>query len=306
LLNEQGEEYFYEGPFSNGDDLARKTNNPTLKAFGTIRIELRDGLPCVVMANRDVPPLAEGQTYTFSPDAGVIRVIESRETEARQRYPLFNIVDRAARELGITRPTLSRIFRGMREDKKRNLFSNPEGFTNVFIATLRNVLADHLTERIAFEPGGVAEYGDAAALFPPQERYPQKEIVEAGERGLYDKVQVDSEVERSFVKTLSQDGRVEFYFKFPPRFRIRMPKIIGDYNPDWGIARLDADGKPVIHKIRETKGTVDIKKLRFEHEKRKIRCAQRYFAALGIDYRPISDTTQEWWKPERVIDALGV
>ena len=73
-----------------------------------------------------------------------------------------------------------------------------------------------------------------------------------------------------------------------------------------GQALFITDGKPVIHKIRETKGTVDIKKLRFEHEKRKIRCAQRYFAALGIDYRPISDTTQERWKPETVVLPLGV
>ena len=306
LLESDGTESDHVYAVSDGDDLAKKTNNVTLKRFGTIRIEAGADGPRVVFGNAEVEKLGEGDYVKFSPDVGVMRVIESRETEARQRYPLFNIVDRAARELGITRPTLSRIFRGMREDKKRNLFSNPEGFTNVFIATLRNVLADHLTERIAFEPGGVAEYGDAAALFPPNERYPQKEIVEAGSHGLYDKMQVDSGVERTFVETLSQDGQVEFYFKFPPRFRIRMPKIIGDYNPDWGIARIDVEGKPVIHKIRETKGTADIKKLRFEHEKRKIRCAQRYFAALGIDYRPISDTTQEWWKPETVVQPFGV
>ncbi len=306
LLNEAGEEYEYKGPFSNGDDLAKKTKSPTLKAFGTLRIEVREGVPVVVLGNRDVAPLAEGQTYTFSPDTTIVRVRESKVTEARQRYPLFNLVDRAARELGITRPTISAIFRGMQSEKKRLIFSNPEGFANVFIATLRDVLADHLTQLIAFEPGGTIEYGDAEALFPPNERYPQKELVDAKEHGLYDKVQVDSGVERDFVKKLNEDGRVEFYFKFPPRFRIRMPRIIGDYNPDWGIARIDEDGKPVIHKIRETKGSENIRQLRFEHEKRKVRCAQKYFKALGIDYRPISGTTDEWWTPDPGRPPIGL
>ena len=76
-----------------------------------------------------------------------------------------------------------------------------------------------------------------------------------------------------------------------------MPKLIGDYNPDWGIARIDETGRPVIYKIRETKGDDDVSKLRFAHEKRKVRCAKKYFAALGIDYRPIKGDAKDWWQP---------
>ena len=95
---------------------------------------------------------------------------------------------------------------------------------------------------------------------------------------------------------LVEDGRVEFYFKFPPKFLIKLPKIIGRYNPDWGMARIDESGQPVIYKIRETKGNADIGKLRFEHEKRKVRCAQAYFGALDIDYRQIDpDSFSGWW-----------
>ena len=39
--------------------------------------------------------------------------------------------------------------------------------------------------------------------------------------------------------------------------------------------------------IRETKGTEVLADLRWSHEKRKIVCAGKYFAALGLDYRPV-------------------
>ena len=126
----------------------------------------------------------------------------------------------------------------------------------------------------------------------------------AGAKGLYDKVQVDSSVEESFVTQLRQDDRVEFYFKFPSGFRIDLPKIIGDYNPDWGIARLDPNSPPVIHKVRETKGTVNLAALRFPSERRKIECARKYFAAIGIDYREITGETKDWWQAGRENEIL--
>jgi type III restriction enzyme len=305
LLDEAGEALVYEGTIREGEDLAKKTKSALLKPFGNFRILQQGGEPVLALGNADVEPLVEGQTFTFSPGANAIKVSESKQFETPQRFPVFNIVARAARELGITKPTLLAMFKGMSRDQKVRIFRNPEGFANVFVATVREVLAEHLTQRIAFEPDERAQPIDAEDLFPALEQYPQKEIVEAGARGLYDKMQVDSEVEREFVRVLTEDGRVEFYFKFPPRFRIDLPRLIGDYNPDWGIARIDTDGKPVIYKIRETKGSTDLSKLRFSHEPRKIKCAQRYFAALGIDYRPITAATPEWWKAGAGQTELG-
>lgn len=80
--------------------------------------------------------------------------------------------------------------------------------------------------------------------------------------------------------------KVVLFFKFPPAFKIRLPRLIGNYNPDWGLVRRRADGKLTVYLIRETKGA-EIEALRFPHEKRKIRCAQAFFEVLGMDYRPI-------------------
>jgi len=131
--------------------------------------------------------------------------------------------------------------------------------------------------------------------FPRTKQFPQRELIPGSRHSLYDFIQKDSDVEERFVKNrLCQDdkeGKIICYFKFPANFKIHIPKIIGNYNPDWGIVRVLPDGKTIIQLIRETKGNTDPKQLRFANEGRKILCAQKHFNALGIDYRQVTDTT---------------
>lgn len=93
------------------------------------------------------------------------------------------------------------------------------------------------------------------------------------------------------------------YFKFPPSFKVRLPKLIGNYNPDWGVVRRDTSGRTTLHLVRETKGTEKLEDLQFPHERRKIECAEKYFATAGVDYRPITEKTAEWWRPWEVARA---
>ena len=281
--------------FKPSDLIHQVIRDDELKPFGNFRIEMRERQPVLVFGNGVI--LGVGDTHSFSP-ANPGQMISRASLPPARDYPVFNLIARVANEVGITKPSINAIFAGMREDKRKLIFKNPEGFANVFITEVRNAVADHIAERIEFETSTDLLTDDPDEIFPRIERYPQKEVVEAGNRGLYDLVQTDSEVEREFVKKLKEDGKVEFYFKFPSRFRVHLPKLIGNYNPDWGIARLDQSGQPVIHKLRETKGG-DIEKLQFPAEKRKIKCARKYFAALGIDYRPIHPAAMDtWWLSE--------
>jgi len=219
----------------------------------------------------------------------------------KTRYPVFNLIDRAAKETGLTRPTLNEIFRRLSEKRKEAIFTNPEGFAGLFIGEIQNALKDHIAERIEFSIDADAtkkwamEIDDA---FPPEKEYPQKELVDGSQASLYNQMQIDSDVEERFVKLkLNDDEKVLFYFKFPPTFKIDFPRIIGDYNPDWGIARYK-DGKVLLELVRETKGGENLDLLRFPHEARKIRCAQKAFTTLGVDYRIVTDTTADWWESE--------
>jgi len=164
---------------------------------------------------------------------------------------------------------------------------------------INNALADHVAERIEFvidKPG--LDWGyDLEDLFPPHKEFPQRELIEAGIAGLYDQVQIDSDVEKRFVQLrLLDDDQLIYYFKFPPSFRIQFPKVIGNYNPDWGVARFAPDGKIILELVRETKGREELEGLQFPHEARKIECAIKHFKTIGIDYRQVSDETVDWWK----------
>jgi type III restriction enzyme len=226
----------------------------------------------------------------------------------KTRYPVFNLIDRAAKETGLTRPTLNEIFRRLSEKRKEAIFYNPEGFASLFIGEINNALKDHIAERIEFEitPAPLKWALDIEDAFPPEKEFPQKELIEGSMASLYDHVQVDSDVEERFVRLkLNEDDKVLFYFKFPPTFKIDFPRIIGDYNPDWGIARYQ-DGKILLELVRETKGGENLDMLRFPHEARKIRCAQKVFTALGVDYRVVTDHTADWWESQADQGKMGI
>ena len=115
-------------------------------------------------------------------------------------------------------------------------------------------------------------------------------------------------MESRFVQyRLNKDDEVIFYFKFPPVFKVQLPKILGNYNPDWGIARYGPDRKLILELVRETKGKEELEGLQFPSEKRKIQCARKHFQAVGIDYRVVTDQVVEWWRAsESLPDQLGL
>jgi type III restriction enzyme len=242
--------------------------------------------------------LVKGKPIEFEESTGRVRTEETRESR-KETYPVFNLIDRAARETGLTRPTLNQIFKGLDEEKKEHLFQNPEGFAGTFIDEIETVLSAHVAANIEFELTGETLDYELGELFPQEMDYPQKELVDAGEKGLYNKMQTDSEVEERFVEYRLQrdEDSLSLYLKFPPAFKLPLPNVIGNYNPDWGIVRYTNDGVK-LELVRETKGTENVEDLQYPHEKRKIRCAYKLFETLGIDYRPITDETESWWEPK--------
>ena len=126
----------------------------------------------------------------------------------------------------------------------------------------------------------------------------QRELIDGGPTSLYDKVQVDSDVERRFVSghLRPDENNLVVYFKFPPRFRIGLPRIIGNYNPDWGVLRHVKGEHVLLELVRETKGGENLDKLRFLNEGRKLVLAERYFAMLGVDYRFVSPEVEKYWE----------
>lgn len=219
-------------------------------------------------------------------------------------FPVFNLIERAAEATHLTRKTINAIFQGIASYQQKAFIQNPETFASIFIEVISKILRKHVAHSIRFEVKEALEPEvfdeQMEVFFPAADRKVQKELIYGGEKSLYSKVQIDSEVERRFVNNrLMPEDKILVYFKFPNRFKISLPKILGNYNPDWGVIREADNGDRYLELVRETKGTLDKEALRFEHEKHKITCAEKYFEALGIDYRQVTDQEPvRWWLPK--------
>ena len=288
-------------------DLARELHDERLRGLKIVKI-VDDGDNSYVEFGTG-RQLFKDQPYKFQSEMGQ-KVLERGTLAPAERYPIPNLIERAARETGLTRPTVNQVFKGLSDRQKENIFTNPEGFAGLFITEIHEALADHIAERIQFQvDADPTHWGyDLEDLFPAAKEYPQKELLPASPASLYNQVQSDSDVEANFIQyRLNADDNILFYFKFPPKFKLDFPRVIGDYNPDWGIARYRAaDDKFLLELVRETKGGVDLDLLRFPHEKRKIQCAMKVFSALGVDYRVVSDETVDWWESEVRTGRMGV
>jgi len=290
---------YFRKDYPVGFDFGRHCNDVNLKGFKITQIAIDDAAPIVYFGNGK--ELKKGEHLIFDNEKMLASEKDVRKEE-KQVYPVFNLVDRASRATNLTRPTLAKIFESISAEKKSRIFYNPEGFASVFISIIKDVLADLVAENIIYHVQDTIEEANFTLMqqfFPPSKEFPQKELIQGSDHSLYDQVQVDSDVEMRFVnkrlKPDDKEGNVVCYFKFPSDFKIHIPKVILNYNPDWGIVRLDKVGNKTLHLVRETKGNINADKLRFPNERRKIICAQKHFRALGVSYRQITDQENEWW-----------
>ncbi len=284
--------------YKRGDDLVEKHNDKRLRGYRLVEIHEEGDYSYVIFEN-DVK-LMKGETSTFETETGQ-KTTRRAEEVSTSNQPIFNLIDRAAKETGLTRQTINQVFKGVRDDYKELFLKNPEGFGNLFISTLKESLADHIVQHLefTFDHGAFEEF-ELETLFPQEKDFPQKELESAGKACIYDHVQVDSEVERNFVRNFlsGNDPKVIGYFKFPPAYKVDLPRMIGNYNPDWGILRRNDQNNVVLQLVRETKGQEDTSALRFSNEARKISAAQKHFREIGLDYRVVTDHSLDWYELE--------
>jgi type III restriction enzyme len=279
------------------DDLAKLLRDDRLRGFKIIDIKDDSDNKEVIFANEQA--LRKDDPISFDTETGQ-RIDFRTVVEATTQYPVFNLIERTQKETLLTRPTIFKIYNSLSEERRQQIFSNPEGFANTFIFVIKEVLADHVAMNIQYNIGQDFETFDKKYMFPKEKGYPQKEIIQGSDRSLYNLIQIDSDIEKRFVEDhLNRDGRIILYFKFPMHFRVNVPQIIGNYVPDWGIIRLTEDGTYKLELVRETKATPYENLLQFTNEKRKIWCAEKHFKQLGISYRKIApEEFHRWWKIE--------
>jgi type III restriction enzyme len=240
------------GNYEKGFAFDKKLKNEDLKPYRILEISNNKNDRKITFDNGEI--LLIDQSRTIESKAGQ-QIDERFHQEKSTTYPVFNVIERVVKETDLTRPTVIKIFKGMSEEKKKYIFKNPEGFTNVFITAIKNNLAQHIADRIEYEILDTSEKYDIEEIFPEYKKFPQLELLDGNRTSLYDQIQFDSDVEKRFVENyLKEDEKIVCFFKFPNKFKIDLPKIIGNYNPDWGIIRMSEDGKYKLKLVRETKG----------------------------------------------------
>ena len=210
------------------------------------------------------------------------------------RYPLPNLIDKMLHQLEhttppvrVTRKTLVRI---LRETKIRDSAAkNPQEFVRVAVGILKTKLADHLVRGIEYSKIDdlyeMSQFKDLEAW----ERYLVP--AEKAKRSLYEGVIFDSGTEEAFALAMEDREDVLLYVKLPDWFKVTTP--VGTYNPDWAIVMKDenADGKPLLYLVRETKPeqTDNLRRL----EELKITCGEKHFeGALGVSYEVVNSADE--------------
>lgn len=251
-----------------------------------------------------VPEIRITRARISSDDDGQDRIIKTHDyaddikAPAIQELPdvielVSSALCREKNRLALTSQTIARIC--AHPLAVEGILRNPVQWASRAAQVIREVVEEEAVNGVKYEETG--EEWEISRL-TEHDREVVAETVEAGPRGLYDRVAVDSNPEKDIVASLRDRsiprGTVRAFLKLPPWFKIMTP--VGSYNPDFAIVkRDDATNRRTIYLVREVKGaTPDGKEPVYgTDEKRKIRCAQAHYAVAAggeIDYAVIADS----------------
>jgi len=199
----------------------------------------------------------------------------------KANYTALDLVEEISENTGISYITAFKIVNEINYD---SFAKNPPQFIQQASAFIKNIELEEMVRGLNYhltEETFPFDFED----FVKQVEYNQYR--DTPKKGFYDKMLVDSEIERSFALATDEDDEVICFMKLPAYYQIPTP--IGNYNPDFGIVmkrKQLRDGKESeFYFVIETKGTNDIndKKALKESEVYKINCAMKHFATLGVE-----------------------
>lgn len=204
--------------------------------------------------------------------------------------------------LQLTRSTIADIIREIPSEYKRRVLDDPDRWARIVANAIRFETIEQMVSVITYEPTDEATWWDANVVFlevetknpavpQPGDPDPKSGVIAAPDGGtnLYDHVDYDSHVERTFASQLETNrDDVRLFTKLPRRFRVRTP--VGEYSPDWAIV-YDDNGAQRLYLVRETKNTLNLNDLEWD-EAMRIRFATRHFDAAPngtVDYLSTTD-----------------
>ncbi len=200
----------------------------------------------------------------------------------KAHFSALDLVEEMSENTGLSYNTLFKIVQSIKNYD--HFVKNPPQYIHQASALIKNIELEEMLRGL--------DYHLTDETFPFEfEEYvrniDEQNYVDTPKRGVFDKMIIDSTVEKHFAMATDLDDEVICFLKLPAYYKIQTP--IGEYNPDFGIVmkrKSLRDGKQSeFYFVIETKGTNDIndKKSLKESEIYKIECAVKHFATLGVE-----------------------
>lgn len=190
----------------------------------------------------------------------------------------YDLIGEISQNVGLLRKTVGQILLGIHPEQFAKYKLNPESFIFQISNIINSIKAQNIVSHIIYNK--LDEVWDEDAIFVDNDIQGiiGQNVFDA-KKHLYDKVKVDSNVEKSFAEDLDVHQNVEMYVKLPGGFFINTP--VGKYNPDWAIV-LNEVNKKHIYFIAETKGVSDNISLNLKGvENAKIESARQHFKVIS-------------------------
>jgi type III restriction enzyme len=213
----------------------------------------------------------------------------STQASLHASFARLDIVGELSRNTALSDRATAAVLSALPEHQKNMLMRNPMAFLAEATKKLKHILNREMVRLVKYEPTGDVH---PLSLFKEIEET-SRATTPTPDRGLYDAIIHDSEVEERFAHDLERESMVRVFVKLPKEYKIQTP--IGSYNPDFALVihKPDLDHPEKEGRFYftvETKGTAEWEKLRPE-EKMKIDCAIAHFKAIGLEtyLAPVED-----------------
>jgi type III restriction enzyme len=239
----------------------------------------------------------EGRTDTFG---GTDKI------KQKSYFTPLDLIEELSENTGLSYTTLFSIV--TRLTNLNEMVKNPPRFIHEASTIIRNVELDEMIRGLDYNLTGESYPFDFDDFV---KNMPNTRYVETPNKGVFDKMIVDSDVERNFSLGADKDAEVVCFLKLPSWYKISTP--IGNYEPDFGLVmkrkNLKSGNENEFYFVIETKGTNDIndKKALTESEIYKIRCAMKHFEKLGLEVHykaPVKEFTYFKTEADKIINAI--
>jgi type III restriction enzyme len=230
----------------------------------------------------------------------------------KPNFTALDLIEELSENSGLSYTAIFTVVNGLNNFDE--MVKNPPRFVHEASAIIREVELEEMLRGLTYHETEGAYPFDFSSYM--KNIADNKLVVDTPKKGVFDKMLVDSDIERKFSIGAENDTEVVCFLKLPNWYRIPVPNVFnnyGWYEPDFGIVMkrksLKNGSESEFYFVIETKGTNSITDTRAltESEKFKIECAVKHFAALGIEAQykaPVKDFAYFKTEADKTINAI--